>query len=201
MKSSISALKNNMNKYLKSIKVLHLVFILSALYLGKLVLYRRDELLVLFIAISAVVYLLNKNMILVLLMPLVFVMFVDVMRQCCFHQVEGFVDSELNEIDLAMKEIQKLLDKGDYDDYMLYDDLAELIDELKDNYDTMKSKDKKKLYLKMKKYFESMAENDDASKAEEKEFAMKLGTAITTILESSNTEEEETAEDEESEDE
>lgn len=185
----MNTLKKNMNSYLKSIKVLHLVFILSALYLGKLVLYRRDELLVLFIAISAVVYLLNKNMILVLLMPLVFVMFVDVMRQCCFRGLEGFVDSELNEIDLAMKEIQKLIETGNYDDYILYDDLAELIDTMKENYDSMKAKDKKKLYLQMKKYFELMADNNDDAKADEKEFAMKLGTAITTILENGTSEE------------
>ena len=62
MKSSMKNVKKSFNSYLKSLKVLHLVFILSALYLGKLVMYKRDDLLLLFIAICAIVYVLNKNM-------------------------------------------------------------------------------------------------------------------------------------------
>ena len=186
MNFSTKNMKKMLNSYLNSLKVLHLVFIISALYLGKLIMGKRDDLLILFILICAVVYILNKNMILVLLVPLLSVMFIEFMRLCCNMKLsvfEGFTDSKVKEIDLVMKYIIKSIEKPEFKDYQSYDDLSEMIDYIIDNFDKMTTKNKKELYSELKKYFEEIMENDDKDKEKEREFATLLNDSISEHIE------------------
>ena len=129
MKYTMKSMKKLTNSYLKSLKVLHLLVVLTFLYLGKLVMNRKDDLLLLFILLSAVVYLLTPNMIQVLLLPLVLVMLLEFLHRCCNIQIgsfEGFSDEKLDEINVVMKHINEISGDNEFQDYILYDDLSKL---------------------------------------------------------------------------
>ena len=205
MKYTMKTMKKMTNTYLKSLKVLHLLVVLTFLYLGKLVMNKKDDLLLLFILISVVVYLLTPNMILVLLLPLVLVMLLEFLHQCCNIKTgifEGFSDEKLDEINLVIKHISEISGENEFQDYILYDDLSKIIEQITVDGESMSTKDKKKLYVNLQNYLEDAISNPSAENKEEKDFAKLLQDSIEEALEvSKENEEEEKEESKEEEDE
>ena len=200
MKYTMKSMKKMTNTYLKSLKVLHLLVVLTFLYLGKLVMNRKDDLLLLFILLSAVVYLLTPNMIQVLLLPLVLVMLLEFLHRCCNIQIgsfEGFSDEKLDEINVVMKHINEISGENEFQDYILYDDLSKLFEKITMDGESMSTKDKKKLYVSLQNYLEDTISNSDEENKEEKDFAKLLQDSIEEALELSKENEESKEESEE----
>lgn len=200
MKYTMKSMKKMTNTYLKSLKVLHLLVVLTFLYLGKLVMNRKDDLLLLFILLSAVVYLLTPNMIQVLLLPLVLVMLLEFLHRCCNIQIgsfEGFSDEKLDEINVVMKHINEISGDNEFQDYILYDDLSKLFEKITMDGESMSTKDKKKLYVSLQNYLEDTISNPSEENKEEKDFAKLLQDSIEEALELSKENEESKEESEE----
>lgn len=204
MKYTMKTIKKITNTYFKSLKVLHLLVVLTFLYLGKLVINRKDDLLLLFILISVVVYLLTPNMILVLLYPLVFVLLLEFLHHCCNIKTgiwEGFSDEKLDEINVVMKHINEISGENEFQDYILYDDLSKLIEKITMDGEGMSTKEKKKLYVSLQNYLEDTISNPSEENKEEKDFAKLLQDSIKEAVElskeSKEKDEEESDEDDE----
>lgn len=200
MKYTMKSMKKLTNTYLKSLKVLHLLVVLTFLYLGKLVMNRKDDLLLLFILLSAVVYLLTPNMIQVLLLPLVLVMLLEFLQRCCNIQIgilEGFSDEKIDEINVVMKHINEISGDNEFQDYILYDDLSKIFEKIVMDQESMSTKDKKKLYVSLQNYLEDTISNPSEENKEEKDFAKLLQDSIEEALELSKENEEYDEDDEE----
>jgi len=196
---SIKSVKKMTNAYLKSLKVLNLLAILTFLYLGKLVMNKRDDLLFLFISISVVVYLLTPNMIMVLLLPLVLVMLLEFLHRCCNVNLgsrEGFSDEKIDEINVVINHIAEISGENEFQDYILYDDLSKIIEKITMDGDDLSTKNKKKLFVSLQNYLEDTISNSDEENKEEKDFAKLLQDSIQEAIDMSKENEETKDEDE-----
>ena len=134
--------------------------------------------------------------------PLVFVMLLEFLHHCCNvngKMFEGFDDEKLDEINVVMKHITKLSGENEFQDYILYDDLSKIIEQIVTDEDTLSTKNKKKLYVKLQNYLEDTISNPDEENKEEK-VAKLLKDSIEEAIEESNENKEETNDNEEDDD-
>lgn len=121
--------KLNINKLISNKTFLYTVFALFCLNLGYFIINEDTESLILFTIIGLVVYLINNNIILTLLIPIVCVNILNWMKKG-LNTVnnEGFINYE-NKEDIALQDkifimtwIKDNISNGEYTDYEIYTD-------------------------------------------------------------------------------
>ena len=104
-----------------SVKLLYTIFVLTIINLGYFILYKDNQSLLLFICISAVVYLIECNMIYSLLYPLIIVNGLNLLRKIMnSSNQEGFVGDELITKEVKIKMLTWLQENMDSDSMMEY---------------------------------------------------------------------------------
>ena len=108
-------------KISNSVKLLYTIFILTIINLGYFILYKDNQSLLLFICISAVVYLIECNMIYSLLYPLIIVNGLNLLRKIMNSpSKEGFISDETFSKQDKVKMLSWLQENMDSDSMMEY---------------------------------------------------------------------------------
>ena len=190
-------MKTKMSKMMRKINVplilLYVTFVMSALYIGHLLLNNDDDSLFIFICMSFVIYMFKGNMLFVLLIPLVFVNILNFIKQR--KEQEGFAllaneESNIEERVFLVQWMKKNMGKfpnykqfnTTLDEEKQIEPLSNIVDAILDlDMEIMDVKDidrEIKKFMKYVKYVGELSEEENADNVLEISYLEKLYAQI-----------------------
>ena len=190
-------MKTKMSKMMRKINVplilLYVTFVMSALYIGHLLLNNDDDSLFIFICMSFVIYMFKGNMLFVLLIPLVFVNVLNFIKQR--KEQEGFAllaneESNIEERVFLVQWMKKNMGKfpnykqfnTTLDEEKQIEPLSNIVDAILDlDMEIMDVKDidrEIKKFMKYVKYVGELSEEENADNVLEISYLEKIYAQI-----------------------